>query len=69
MERTQSFRFFNRGPSPAARLIFFSLLSLLLLFVDARYKYLEFARSVISIPVQSLQHLNTLPALLMSWRP
>ena len=61
MERTQSFRFFNRGPSQAARLAFFSLLSLLLLFVDARYKYLEFARSVLSIPVQSLQHLTTLP--------
>ncbi len=61
MEHTQSFKFFNRGPSPAVRLIFFSLLSLLLLFVDARYKYLEFARGVIAIPVQSLQHLTILP--------
>ena len=61
MDRTQSFQFFNRGPSPVVRLIFFSLLSLLLLFVDAHYKYLGFARSVLSIPVQSLQHLTTLP--------
>lgn len=61
MEHTQSFQFFNRGPSPVVRLVFFSLLSLLLLFVDARYKYLGFARSILSIPVQSLQHLTTLP--------
>ena len=61
MEHTQSFQFFNRGPSPVVRLIFFSLLSLLLLFVDARYKYLGFARSALSVPVQSLQHLTTLP--------
>ena len=61
MEHTQSFQFFNRGPSPVVRLVFFALLSLLLLFVDARYKYLGFARNILSIPVQSLQHLITLP--------
>ena len=36
--------FFNRGPSALARLAFFSLLSLLLLFGDARYRYLEVVR-------------------------
>lgn len=61
MEHTQSFQFFNRGPSPVVRLVFFLLLSLLLLFIDARYKYLGFARSLLSVPVQSLQHLTTLP--------
>lgn len=61
MEHTQSFRFFNRGPTPAARLVFFSLLSLLLLFVDARYKYLERARSVLSVLIYPVQQLITMP--------
>ena len=61
MEHTQSFRFFNRGPSPAARLIFFALLSLLLLFVDARYKYLESTRSTLSVLLYPLQRLVTVP--------
>lgn len=64
MEHTQSFQFFNRGPTPAVRLIFFSLLSLLLLFVDARYQYLESARSALSILIYPLQRLVTAPAML-----
>lgn len=62
MEHTDSVRFFNRGPSPAARLVFFSLLSLLLLFIDARYQYLESTRRVIAILVYPVQRLATLPA-------
>lgn len=61
MDHTQSFRFFNRGPSPAARLVLFSLLSLLLLFVDARYKYLERTRSVLSVLIYPVQQLVTMP--------
>lgn len=61
MEHTQSFRFFNRGPSPAVRLIFFVLLSLLLLFLDARYQYLESARSALSILTYPLQRLVAVP--------
>ena len=34
-------QFFPRGPSPLARLAFFGLVSLALLFVDTRYHYLE----------------------------
>lgn len=64
MDSTSSFRFFNRGPSPAARLVFFALLSLLLLFIDARYKYLESSRRVISIVVQPLQRLTTMPGVI-----
>lgn len=64
MEHTQSFQFFNRGPTPAVRLVFFSLLSLLLLFIDARYKYLESVRSVVSILVYPLQRVVTAPATL-----
>ncbi len=66
MDSTQSFRFFNRGPSPAARLVFFAVLSLLLLSVDARYRYLESTRSVLSVLVSPIQHLATLPGAL--WR-
>lgn len=64
MEHTQSFRFFNRGPSPAVRLVFFSLLSLLLLFVDARYRYLESARSALSVLVYPMQQLAAVPGAL-----
>ena len=64
MEHTQSFRFFNRGPSPAVRLAFFSLLSLLLLFVDARYQYLESTRNALSVLAYPLQQLVTAPSAL-----
>ena len=59
MDSTQSFKFFNRGPSPLAQLIFFVLLSLLLLFIDARYRHLETIRGVIALPIQSIQRLAT----------
>jgi rod shape-determining protein MreC len=59
MDSTHSFRFFNRGPSPVARLFFFALLSLFLLFVDARYRQLEIIRSILALPIQSLQRLST----------
>ena len=59
MDSTQSFRFFNRGPSPVARLIFFALLSLFLLFIDARYRQLEIMRSILALPIHSLQRLAT----------
>lgn len=64
MEHTQSFRFFNRGPSPAVRLVFFSLLSLLLLFMDAHYRYLESTRSTLSVLVYPLQQLAAVPGAL-----
>jgi rod shape-determining protein MreC len=59
MDSTQSFKFFNRGPSATARLIFFMLLSLLLLFIDARYKHLESVRIVLAVPIQALQRVAT----------
>ena len=64
MEQTQPLRFFNRGPSPAVRLVFFALLSLLLLFVDVRYRYLESIRSGLSVLVYPLQRLVTAPSKL-----
>lgn len=63
-DSTQSFQFFNRGPRPAVRLVFFVVLSLLLLFVDARYRYLESTRSALSVLVSPIQKLATLPGML-----
>jgi rod shape-determining protein MreC len=65
IDGTQSFQFFNRGPSPVARLVFFSVLSLLLLFVDARYRYLESTRSALSVLILPIQKLATLPSTLL----
>ncbi|MFZ5523155.1 MAG: rod shape-determining protein MreC [Pseudomonadota bacterium] len=64
MESTQSFRFFNRGPSPMVRLVFFAVLSMLLLFVDARYRYLESTRSALSILVSPIQRVAAWPGAL-----
>ncbi len=64
MEGTQTFQVFNRGPSPAARLVFFAVLSLLLMFVDARFRYLESTRSMLSELVYPIQRLATLPNVL-----
>ena len=64
MDSTQHFQFFNRGPSPAVRLVFFLVLSLLLMFVDARYRYLESTRSTLSTLVSPIQRLATLPSVL-----
>ena len=64
MEQNQPLRFFNRGPSPAVRLVFFALLSLLLLFVDVRYRYLESIRSGLSVLLYPLQRLVTAPSKL-----
>jgi len=64
MESTQSFRFFNRGPSPMVRLVFFAVLSMLLLFVDVRYRYLESTRSALSILVSPIQRVAAWPGLL-----
>ena len=41
--------FFHRGPSPLARLAFFGLISIALLFVDTRYHYLEGIRRVVAV--------------------
>ena len=66
MSNAQTFQFFNRGPSPAARLVFFVVLSLLLMFIDARYGYLESTRSALSMLVAPVQQLATMPGRL--WR-
>jgi rod shape-determining protein MreC len=61
LDDTRNLRFFNRGPSPVARLVFFCSLSVLLLSVDARYQYLESARQVIAVMIYPFQRLTSLP--------
>ena len=56
--------FFNRGPAPLVRLAFFASLSFALLVLDARFRYAEGLRSVLSLAVYPLQTLATLPAAL-----
>jgi rod shape-determining protein MreC len=53
--------FFRRGPSPLARLAFFGLVSIALLFLDTRYHYLEVFRQVAAIVVLPLQYAVQLP--------
>jgi len=53
--------FFRRGPSPLARLAFFGLVSIALLFVDTRYHYLEGIRHVGATILYPLQRAALLP--------
>ena len=53
--------FFHRGPSPLARLAFFGLLSLALLFADTRYRYLESVRHTVGIVLYPVQRLLQMP--------
>jgi rod shape-determining protein MreC len=46
------------------RLVFFAMLSLLLLFVDARFRYLESTRSALSVLILPIQRLATVPGAL-----
>lgn len=53
--------FFHRGPSPAARLVFFGLLAVALLFLDTRYRYLEQMRQAIAVALYPLQRAAAVP--------
>jgi len=54
-------QFFHRGPAPIARLAFFALLSVLLMVLDARFRYAEPLRQVIALAVYPIQHLAIAP--------
>ncbi len=58
--------FFHRGPSPLARLAFFALLSVLLLFTDTRYRYLETLRQVAAVVLYPLQQAAQVPGALLA---
>jgi len=53
--------FFVRGPAPLVRLAFFASLSLTLLVLDARFRYAESLRSVLSLAAYPLQQAARLP--------
>ncbi len=52
---------FKQGPSALARLIFFVVLSLVLLISDARFKTLEIVRAVLDAGLYPLQRVALLP--------
>jgi rod shape-determining protein MreC len=54
--------FFKTGPTPLARLLIFSMLSLALLIADARFKYLEFLRQIAAVIVYPVQRIAAAPA-------
>ena len=58
--------FFHRGPSPAARLVFFGLVSIVLLFLDARYRYLEQVRQVVAVVLHPVQRAAALPGAVLA---
>jgi rod shape-determining protein MreC len=53
--------FFKRGPAPLVRLFFFASLSLALLVIDARFRYVETLRSWLALGVYPLQRAATAP--------
>ena len=59
--------FFRRGPSPLARLAFFGLISIALLFVDTRYHDLEGVRQIAATVLYPLQRAAQLPGDVLGW--
>jgi rod shape-determining protein MreC len=59
-------QFFHRGPPPVARLTFFALLSVLLMVLDARFRYAEPLRQALAIAVYPIQQLATAPVAALS---
>jgi rod shape-determining protein MreC len=57
-------RFFRHGPSLLGRLIFFVMLSLVLMAIDTRFKYLVEIRQVVSTATYPLQKLANAPSAL-----
>jgi rod shape-determining protein MreC len=53
--------FFRRGPGLLTRLGFFALLSLILLYADSRFHYLETVRKAIGVVLYPLQQIADLP--------
>lgn len=57
--------FFKRGPSPLTRFMFFAVLSLILMALDARLNTLNSLRQALSVAVAPLQRLANYPAELL----
>jgi len=58
--------FFKRGPSLLTRLSFFAALSLILLYADARFQYMESMRKAVAVALFPLQQLADVPGELGS---
>ncbi len=54
--------FFHRGPSPLARLTFFTLAAVVLMIADHRFKALETVRLSLSVLAHPVQQLASMPA-------
>src|SRR6266852_867928 len=53
--------FFSRGPAPLVRLGFFLCLAVLLMVLDARFRYVESVRQVIALIAYPLQRVSLAP--------
>jgi len=58
--------FFSRGPAPLVRLAFFASLAVLVMVLDARFRYAESLRQVVALLVYPLQRTALVPAELLS---
>ena len=58
--------FFKTGPTPLARLLIFSALSLAFLVADARFNYLATLRQVAAVVVYPLQRIAAAPASIVA---
>lgn len=58
--------FFRTGPTPLARLLIFTTLSLVLLVADARFRYLEFLRQIAAVVVYPVQRIAAAPGEIAS---
>jgi rod shape-determining protein MreC len=54
--------FFNRGPAPLVRLTFFVSLAVLLMVLDARFRYAESVRQVVALAAYPIQRVAMVPA-------
>ncbi|OXR49975.1 MULTISPECIES: rod shape-determining protein MreC [unclassified Pusillimonas] len=61
MQQNATLRLFKRGPTPEFRLLVVVLLSLVLLFVDARWSVLDPVRRVVSVAIYPFQRLAMAP--------
>lgn len=56
--------FFNRGPTPFARFLIFSLLALVLIVADSRFRYLGFVQQAVAVLLYPLQRVALAPLAL-----
>jgi len=53
--------FFNRGPAPLVRLAFFVSIAVLLMVLDARFRYAESVRQVVALAAYPIQRVAMAP--------